>query len=71
MLKCDVDSGTFKYFPNPQKYMTDLKIHDKPDIQSHQVQFSGVTDSIIRPFSSHFIPIRSLEETEKILKCAI
>ena len=27
-------NNIFKYFPNLQKYMTDLEVHDKPDIQN-------------------------------------
>jgi hypothetical protein len=37
IFKRDVDNGIFKYLPNLQRHMTDLEIHEKPDIQSLQM----------------------------------
>jgi hypothetical protein len=64
VLKRDVDNGTFKYFPNLQKHMTDLEINEKPDIQSLHMQFSSIIDSAIKQFSSRFTQTRSFEEMQ-------
>jgi hypothetical protein len=50
--------------------MTDLEIHEKPDIQSLQMKFSSITDSTIEQFCSRFTQFRSFEETKKFIKCA-
>ena len=51
--------------------MTDLEIHDKPDIQSLEVQFQSVSDSSIEPFSSWSTLLRSFDEIEKFIKLVI
>jgi uncharacterized ubiquitin-like protein YukD len=70
IFKRNVDNDTFKYFPNLQKHMTDLEIHENPDILILQMQFSSITDSTIEQFSSRFTQSRSFEETKKFIKCA-
>jgi hypothetical protein len=70
ICKCYVNNNTFKYFPNLQKHMTDLEIHEKPDIQSLQMQFSSIIDSNIEQFSSRFTQFKSFEETARFIKCA-
>lgn len=39
MFKCDADSGTSKYFPNPHEHVANLEIHDKSNFESFQMQF--------------------------------
>jgi uncharacterized protein Usg len=70
IFKRNVDNDTFKYFPNLQKHMNDLEIHEKPDIQSLQMQFPSITDSTIDQFSSRFTQSKSFEETKEFIKCA-
>jgi hypothetical protein len=48
--KRDVEIVTFKYFPNLQKHMRDLEIHDKADIQIFQMQFSRIINPSIEKF---------------------
>lgn len=51
--------------------MTDLEIHDKPDIQSLEVQFQSVSDSSIEPFPLWSTLLRSFDEIAKLKKLFI
>lgn len=44
--------GTFKYFQNHKKHMTDPEIHSKPDVQILKMQFSSITYSTTKPLPS-------------------
>jgi hypothetical protein len=65
--KSDVEVVTFKYFPNLQKQRRDLEIHEKPDIQIFQMQFSSIINSTIEKFYSRFILFKLFEETAKFI----
>ncbi|GBO12728.1 hypothetical protein AVEN_60063-1 [Araneus ventricosus] len=57
----------YKYFPNLEKNINDLDIHEKPGEETVAEEFISVIDSSINEFSARFSHFKELPETLKFI----
>jgi hypothetical protein len=65
IFKRDVDSGTFKYFPNLQKHMADLEIHEIQTFRAFKCNFEA---SVIQLLNNY---LKDLLSSDHLKNCKI